>query len=51
MTPAMVWNVLALAIALVSLILALVDREIGSPTYLILFAIWVTMYVKATSPW
>lgn len=46
-----VHSIIVLAVALVSLILAVVDREIASPTYLILFAIWLTIFIKASSPW
>lgn len=43
--------VLVLVVALVSLVLAIIGRDIASPTYLILFAIWLTLFLKAAPPW
>jgi hypothetical protein len=51
MPVASIWAVLVLVLALVSLVLAIVGRDIASPTYLILFAIWMTLFLGAKSPW
>jgi len=43
--------IVVLVIALVSLVLAIITNTIGNPTYLILFAIWLTLFLAAKSPW
>lgn len=48
---ASIWAIATLVVALLSLVLAAVDRDIASPTYLILFAIWLTIFLKASPPW
>lgn len=48
---ASIWAIATLVVALLSLVLAVVDRDIVSPTYLILFAIWLTIFLKASPPW
>lgn len=42
-----IWMILVLVIALVSLVLAIINREIASPSYLIWFAIWLTLFTGA----
>lgn len=49
--PANFGAIIVLVVALVSLVLAIISREIGSPSYLILFAIWLTLFLKASTPW
>jgi hypothetical protein len=44
-----IFAVLILALAVVSLILAIIGRDIASPTYLILFAIWLTLFFQASA--
>jgi hypothetical protein len=47
----MPYAVITLCIAIVSLILAVVGHEIANPLYLIMFAVWLTLFLPAQWPW
>jgi len=47
----MPYAVLVLVVALVSLVLAIITNSVGNPLYLIMFAIWLTLFLPAKWPW
>jgi len=48
----MPYAVLVLVVALVSIILAFITNTIGNPSYLMLVAIWLTLFLPAGKwPW